>query len=242
MAIDPGVTAAALGDAAGGFGFLALFWQADLVVKAVMLILLGASVWCWAVIIDKSVRLGRLKRKTKAFEDLFWSGGPLDGVQRQLGRNVDHPAAGMFVAAMDEWREGPPSRDSAGYAGLIERVRAVMRLSLDRDMSELERSLGSLATIGSAAPFVGLFGTVWGIMSSFQAIAITKNTTLAVVAPGIAEALLATAMGLVAAIPAVVAYNKLSGEIDRFADRLGAFADEFALILARDVQQVRAAA
>jgi biopolymer transport protein TolQ len=147
----------------------------------------------------------------------------------------------MFAAAIEEWREAPRSTEPAVNQSLVSRVGRVMELTMDRELSVLERHLPSLATIGSTAPFIGLFGTVWGIMNSFQSIAVTKNTTLAVVAPGIAEALLATALGLLAAIPAVVAYNRLAGEVDRYADRLSSFGEEFTVVLSRELDAARAA-
>ncbi|MEO1020346.1 MAG: protein TolQ [Pseudomonadota bacterium] len=219
--------------------FLALVTQADLVVKAVILILAIASIWCWAVIFEKTVRMTSLRRKTKAFERAFWSGTPLEELYRRLGRREDHPMAIMFVSAIDEWREGPRSENGEANKRLVERVAKVMDVTMDREMLRLEGNLSSLATIGSTAPFVGLFGTVWGIMRSFQAIAVTNNSTLAVVAPGIAEALLATALGLVAAIPAVVAFNKLSNDLNRFGDRLSSFSDEFAIVLLRESDTAR---
>jgi biopolymer transport protein TolQ len=234
------ITAMPLGDPAS-VGIWALVMQADLVVKGVMLILLLASVWCWAVIIDRSFRLQRLKARCNGFERAFWSGAPLDELYRRLGKRADHPMAMMFIAAMEEWREAQEPRTAEERGGLVDRIARVMDLTSDREVGGLERNIPSLATIGSTAPFIGLFGTVWGIMNSFQAIAVTRNTTLAVVAPGIAEALLATAMGLAAAIPAVVAYNKLSGELGRIAGRLNSFTDEFSVVLARELDQPRAA-
>jgi biopolymer transport protein TolQ len=147
----------------------------------------------------------------------------------------------MFATAMEEWRESPKTTEVSFNRGLVGRISRVMELTMDREVEVLERHLPSLATIGSTAPFVGLFGTVWGIMTSFQSIAVTKNTTLAVVAPGIAEALFATALGLLAAIPAVIAYNKLSGEVDRYSNRLASFADEFGVVLSRELDQVKVA-
>jgi biopolymer transport protein TolQ len=147
----------------------------------------------------------------------------------------------MFATAMEEWRESPRSVEASFNRGLIGRIGRVMELTMDREVDTLERHLPSLATIGSTAPFIGLFGTVWGIMNSFQSIAVTKNTTLAVVAPGIAEALFATALGLLAAIPAVIAYNKLSGDVDRYANRLSSFADEFSVVLSRELDQAKVA-
>jgi len=226
------------GDESVGLGLWSLVAQADPVVKGVLLLLVLASVWSWTVIFDKAFRFGRLRRKARAFESAFWSGAPLDELYRRLGRSADHPMALLFTAAMEEWRETP--RPSAGSGRiLLERIEKVMALALDREIEVMGRHLSSLATIGATAPFVGLFGTVWGIMNSFQSIALTRNTTLAVVAPGIAEALLATALGLVAAIPAVVAYNKLSADMDRYANRVTNFADEFAVVLSRELDGPR---
>lgn len=237
---DNAVTAVQLaGDEAVGFGFWALIFQADPVVKAVLLILLLASIWSWTVIFDKAFRFARLRRKARDFEQAFWSGAPLDDLYRRLGRDADHPMAMLFAAAMEEWRDSPRPAPGVGHRSLLERIGKVMGLSLDREVEVLERYLSSLATIGATAPFVGLFGTVWGIMNSFQSIALTKNTTLAVVAPGIAEALLATAFGLVAAIPAVVAYNKLSNDLDRYTGRVSSFADEFTVVLSRELDSGR---
>jgi biopolymer transport protein TolQ len=235
---DNAVTALRLaGDQAVGFGLWSLVSQADPVVKVVLAILVLASIWSWTVIFDKTFRLGRLRRKARAFERAFWSGAALDDLYRRLGREADHPMAMLFAAAMEEWRDSP--RPPAGSRALLERIGKVMTLTLDRELEVLERYLSSLATIGSTAPFVGLFGTVWGIMNSFQSIALAKNTTLAVVAPGIAEALLATALGLIAAIPAVVAYNKLSGDFERYANRVTSFADEFTVVLSRELESGR---
>lgn len=240
--MDPNaISAAGLADAAAGPNLWELFLQADLVVKSVIGLLLVASLWCWAVIIDKSFRLFRLKGRANAFEKAFWSGSPLDELYRRLAKRADHPMALMFATAMEEWRESPKSVEVSFNRGLVGRINRVMELTMDREVEALERHLPSLATIGSTAPFVGLFGTVWGIMNSFQSIALTKNTTLAVVAPGIAEALFATALGLLAAIPAVIAYNKLSGDVDRYANRLSSFSDEFAVVLSRELDQAKVA-
>ncbi len=195
-----------------------------------MLVLLAASVWCWAVILDKGIRLARLGRKADRFESGFWSGTSLDELYRRLAKRPDHPMALVFTNAMAEWKEAPASLDPELQRNLLERVVRVMELTIDRELSALGRSLQSLATIGSTAPFVGLFGTVWGIMNSFQSIAVTKNTTLAVVAPGIA-----------AAIPAVVAYNKLADALDRYEARLSTFADELAVVLGREADGLRVA-
>ena len=231
--------AAAAGAGLGGeFSLWSLFWSAGLVVKAVMAILAVASVWSWAVIIDKSLLFGRLKTKSRRFEDQFWSGKPLDELHRKLADKADHPMARVFAAGMTEWaRAKDAGRTDALVAGARERIDKVMNVAVARELEGAERNLGVLATIGSAAPFVGLFGTVWGIMTAFQAIAATKDTNLAVVAPGIAEALFATALGLLAAIPAVVGYNRYSAAVNSFAVRLQGFADEFSAILSRQLDE-----
>jgi biopolymer transport protein TolQ len=209
------------------------------VVKLVLLVLVLASLWSWTVIFDKVLRYARLRRRSRVFERAFWSGAPLDDLYRQLGARADHPMAMLFAAAMEEWRDGPRPAPAADQSGLLQRIGKIMGLTLERELETLGRHLSSLATIGATAPFVGLFGTVWGIMNSFQSIALSKNTTLAVVAPGIAEALLATAFGLIAAIPAVVAYNKLSGDLDRYSNRVGTFTDEFTVVLSRELDDTQ---
>nr|WP_246423815.1 protein TolQ [Roseospira goensis] len=203
-----------------------------------MLLLVFASVWSWGIIFDKVVRLRALFRRADAFEDRFWSGGSLDDLYDRLGPNPRDPMTLLFTAAMREWRRAT-GRDGAGglTASLPQRVERVMQITMSREMEGLERRLGFLASTGAVAPFVGLFGTVWGIMNSFHAIGASRDTSLATVAPGIAEALFATAIGLVAAIPAVVAYNKLSNEIDRYARRLETFAGEFSAILSRQIEE-----
>jgi biopolymer transport protein TolQ len=217
-----------------------LFLQSDSIVKLVMLILVLASFWSWAVIFDKAMRLRRLRRAAASFEETFWSGGSLDDLYDRVGQRPVDPMSAVFAAAMREWRRsaakgllGTPGMRSS----LQQRIERVMNVTVGREMERAERFMSFLATVGSTAPFIGLFGTVWGIMNSFQAIAMSKNTSLAVVAPGIAEALLATALGLVAAIPAVVAYNKLSTDFGRYAGRLEAFADEFSAILSRQLDE-----
>jgi biopolymer transport protein TolQ len=206
----------------------------------VMLLLLLASFWSWAVIFDKLMRLRRLRRDADAFEEGFWSGGSLDDLYDRIGARPLDPMSAIFAAAMREWRrsaaKGLTGSDSL-RASLQDRIERVMGVTFGREMERLERFMAYLATVGSTAPFVGLFGTVWGIMNSFQSIAASKNTSLAVVAPGIAEALFATALGLVAAIPAVVAYNKLSTDFGRYAGRLEAFSSEFSAILSRQLDE-----
>ncbi|MCB1970467.1 MAG: protein TolQ [Geminicoccaceae bacterium] len=214
---------------------LTLVLQADLVVKTVMLVLLLASLWCWAVIYQKSRALGGIRHKTGDFEESFWSGVPLDDLYHRVMKSADHPIAMIFIAGMEEWREAPKVIAGDAIDRLLQRVGRVMQLTMDRELSLLEKHVSSLATIGAVAPFVGLFGTVWGIMNSFQSIAMTKNTTLAVVAPGIAEALFATALGLLAAIPAVIAYNRISGSVDDLAGRLSSFSDELVVVIGREI-------
>ncbi|MBC7311136.1 MAG: protein TolQ, partial [Rhizobium sp.] len=214
----------------------ALFMQEGLVVKLVMLGLLAASVWTWAIIIDKFMSYSRARRQFDQFEQVFWSGQSLEELYRTLAERSNTGLAAMFVAAMREWKKSF-ERGARSPIGLQMRIDRAMDVTLARESEGLEARLTSLATIGSAAPFVGLFGTVVGIMTSFQAIAGSKSTNLAVVAPGIAEALLATAIGLVAAIPAVIAYNKFSGEAGKLTARMEGFADEFSAILSRQIDE-----
>jgi biopolymer transport protein TolQ len=222
------------------FSVFALFMRADLVVKAVMLVLILASFWSWAIIVDKWLKFGALRRKADRFENTFWSGKSLDDLYQSLGTRADHPFSIVFVAAMREWRRSFESAGSVNQAllpSIKQRIDKVMSVTIGRELTNAERYLGFLATVGSTAPFVGLFGTVWGIMNSFRAIAGTHNTSLDVVAPGIAEALFATALGLLAAIPAVIAYNNLSTTLARYASRLEGFADEFSAILSRQLDE-----
>jgi biopolymer transport protein TolQ len=225
--------------AGGGFSIVESFMRADVIVKTVMVLLLLASLWSWAIIINKWIVLGTLKRKAARFEKVFWSGQSLDELYQQFAAHNDHPMAAMFVAALREWRrafEGGAPRESQ-LAGIKERIDKAMNVTIMRETDGIERQLGFLATVGSVAPFIGLFGTVWGIMNSFSAIAARHDTTLAVVAPGIAEALFATAMGLFAAVPAVIFYNRFINEIGRYANRLDAFSEEFSSILSRQLEE-----
>jgi len=213
-----------------------LFWQAGWVVKLVMIGLLGASIWTWAIIFDKIVTYGRMRSALNRFEQTFWSGQSLEELYRTLADRKTSGMGSIFVAAMREWKKSF-EKGARSPLGLQTRIDKAMDLALTREMERLESRLGFLATIGSAAPFIGLFGTVVGIMTSFQAIAGSKSTNLAVVAPGIAEALLATAIGLLAAIPAVVAYNKLSSDAGKIGVRMEGFADEFSAILSRQIDE-----
>jgi biopolymer transport protein TolQ len=233
--VDRSVTATDLGGALHDLSLWGLFLQADWVVKLVMIGLLLASVWVWAIVFEKFTSLRRANRAADAFEDSFWSGGSLDDLFRKEGEQPAHPMAAVFAAAMREWRRSAQRLAGSDLvaAGLKERIDRSMNVTVQREMDRLERWMIFLASVGSVGPFIGLFGTVWGIMNSFAAIAGMQNTNLAVVAPGIAEALFATAIGLVAAIPAVLAYNKISSDLGRFAGRLEGFAAEFGAILSR---------
>jgi biopolymer transport protein TolQ len=215
---------------------IALFLQADWVVKIVVILLFMASVWCACIIVGKWIYLKRKFRAADRFEDTFWSGTSLSELYERVGKHPPDPMTAIFSAAMREWRRSV-DRGHGTDRGLATRIDRVMQVTLAREVQRMEKNMTFLASTGSTAPFIGLFGTVWGIMNSFQSIAVSKNTSLAVVAPGIAEALFATALGLVAAIPAVIAYNKLSTELGRYANRLEAFAGEFSAILSRQLEE-----
>ena len=222
-----------------------LFLEADLVVKVILMILVAASVWSWAIIFDKWVTFKSLDNKANKFESSFWSGEALEKIYKRIQSKATDPMARTFCAGMNEWNltvEGAGGTAGAPFdgdlrAGLQQRIDRAMATSISREINNLERYMTFLGTVGSTAPFIGLFGTVWGIMNSFSAIASQQNTSIAVVAPGIAQALFATAIGLVAAIPAVVAYNKFSTDLGRYGDRLDAFSAEFGSILSRHLEQ-----
>ena len=215
---------------------LGMFLQASLLVKIVMLALLGSSIWSWAIIVNKSIMYARFQRAMDKFETVFWSGTSLEELYSTLSARPAQGMASLFVAAMREWKRSVQNVGSS-FMGLQARIDKVLDVSIAREVERLEANLLFLATVASAGPFVGLFGTVWGIMTAFRGIAASKNTSLAVVAPGIAEALLATALGLFAAIPALVAYNKLQGEVAKKQARMEGFADEFSSILSRQIDQ-----
>jgi biopolymer transport protein TolQ len=232
--VDRVVDAVNLGGASGDLSLWGLFVQADIVVKIVMIGLLAASVWVWAIIFEKITSLRRVNKQAAAFEDRFWSGGSLDELYDHEGQRPGHPMAAVFGSAMGEWRRtARVAGADVSRSSVRERVDRAIGVTIQREMDRLERWMVFLASVGAVAPFVGLFGTVWGIMHSFSAIAAMHNTNLAVVAPGIAEALFATAIGLVAAIPAVLAYNAISSDLARYAARLEGFGSEFGAILSR---------
>ncbi|PZR00559.1 MAG: protein TolQ [Cereibacter sphaeroides] len=216
------------------FSLLALFFRATFTVKVVMLILLVASFWSWAVIIQKHIMFRKARGEASVFDRAFWSGEPLDELYEKIGPVPAGPSETIFSAGMLEWRRSH-RQDGGLIAGAQARIDRSMDVAIAKESERLNGGLSFLATVGSTAPFVGLFGTVWGIKYSFEQIAISQNTNLAVVAPGIAEALLATAVGLIAAIPAVVFYNKLNADSERIIAGYEAFADEFATILSRQL-------
>jgi biopolymer transport protein TolQ len=223
-----------------GLSAWALFWGATPVVKLVMIVLLAASFWCWTIIFNKVMKLRKLNASADSFEESFWSGGSLDDLYDRLqGRSFD-PLSMIFCTAMREWRRSVSKgiiRTNELRSTLQQRIERVMQVTLSREMESLEKHMGFLATTASTGMIIGLFGTVLGIMNSFEAIAAQQNANLAVVAPGIAEALFATAIGLVAAIPATIAYNKISSDLNRYANRLDAFVNEFAAIISRQLEE-----
>jgi biopolymer transport protein TolQ len=238
-AVEVNQTGGSSTPAVAGISVVSLFVHADPIVKAVFLLLLLASLWSWTIIINKFIAMANLRRRADRFEKAFWSGLSLDDLYSQYAKSPDHPMSAVFVSALREWRrafEGGAPREWL-LPGIKERIDKSMSVTILRETDAVEKNLGFLATVGATAPFVGLFGTVWGIMNSFSAIAARHDTTLAVVAPGIAEALFATAMGLLAAIPAVIFYNKFANDIGRYTGRLEGFADEFSAILSRQLDE-----
>jgi biopolymer transport protein TolQ len=214
---------------------VALFMQADIVVKAVMLGLILASIWTWAIIIGQAMRLRRVNKENARFEKEFWDADDMDSFHSKRGKE-ELPSAKVFSAGIAEWRRSTAGK-RVDREGTRSRLATAMHAALSAEVDRLADRLNVLATIGSVAPFVGLFGTVWGIMRSFNDIAGANNTSLAVVAPGIAEALFATAIGLFAAIPAVIAYNRMSYSINRIEASLTRFADGFHAALSRELDQ-----
>ena len=218
------------------FSVIALFTRASLTVQIVMVVLVLASFWAWAIIIQKFITFAAARREADKFDRAFWSGEPLDDLFDTIGDTPRTAPERIFTAGMGEWRRS--HRDDGGLiAGAVSRIDRAMNVAIGREGDRLNAGLPFLATVGSTAPFIGLFGTVWGIKNAFEEIAVSQNTSLAVVAPGIAEALVATALGLLAAIPAVIFYNKLSGDADRLTGNHEAFADEFSTILSRQLDE-----
>ena len=220
------------------FSMFGLFMQADAVVKSVIIILIIASIYSWNVIVSKILRMRQLKKLEKEFEEIFWSGNSFEDLYQTLNFNKTDPKSKIFCAAILEWKKSKPKSDeSLDLNSLKDRMQRSMYVIFNKESENVEKNLTFLATAGSTAPFIGLFGTVWGIMNSFKSIAIAQNTNLAVVAPGIAEALFATALGLFVAIPAVVAYNKISNDISKYFISLETFMDEFTTIFFRQLEK-----
>lgn len=221
---------------------IGLISGADIVVKMVLLILLFSSIWSWAIIIDKTLLLRKIVKKINEFEQIFWSGQLLDQLYDRLRGKADNPLSAVFVAAMDEWSKqkiNNRSHKSISYLsiGLKERMIQSMDITKNKEIEALDKNLVFLAVVGSSATFIGLFGTVWGIMSSFRSIAAAQNASIAVVAPGIAEALFATAIGLVAAIPAVIFYSILSSKINNIDSRVEDFSNELGSLLSQEIDR-----
>ncbi len=221
---------------------MGLFMQADWVVKGIILLLVFMSIYCWALIFAKYRAIKSAQIKGKQFEKEFWASNALDKLYDRVKHRITHPTVAVFVTAMDEWFRSKPNGGAVATtpaslrSGIRDRVNQAMLVTRNREIDLMERGLSFLATTGSSAPFIGLFGTVWGIMNSFSSIAASKNTSLVAVAPGIAEALFATAVGLFAAIPAVIFYNKLSNQVTRYAGQLEDFSMEFGIILSRQLE------
>ena len=218
-----------------------MVWSSDTITKVVMIGLIAVSVWSWAIIMEKFATLRQVRSLSKKFEEAFWSGGSLDRLFEAIGNRPRDPMSSMFVAAMREWKrntlmKGKTDRSIRGVS-LQQRIEKAMMVSMDIVLDGLDTHLGFLATTGSVAPLIGLFGTVWGIINSFNAIAVTQSNSLSAMAPGIAEALFTTAFGLIAAIPAVVAYNAITTAIDRYAKKLENFMAEFSTILSREIDE-----
>ena len=219
------------------FSMIGLFFQADPIVKGVMILLIFLSIWCWAIIINKSISLKKENRKQHDFEELFWSGTDLQKLFLEIKNNFDNSYEKIFVSGMKELSKIDAIINEKQLLNFSIRLQNAIQITISKDMERFEKGMLVLASIGSIAPFIGLFGTVWGIVNAFQSIAMSNNTSLAVVAPGIAEALFATALGLVAAIPAVAAYNKFSNDLEKVNNRLNFFATEFSSILVRKLEK-----
>ncbi|MDR2724274.1 MAG: protein TolQ [Holosporaceae bacterium] len=216
---------------------LGIFLQASFAVKFVVILLVGCSFWSWTIIFAKFSFLRKIKACADKFEEAFWNCGSIDNLFDNLSRKGEDPFVSVFISGMQEWRRTKAKiRHPLGSISLNERITRMMHVTIGREMEYLEQYLGFLATVGSTAPFIGLLGTVLGIMNTFESIGFDKNTSLTSVAPGIAEALFATALGLIVTIPAVVAYNKISSEINKYRSRLEAFVDEFSSIISRQAE------
>ena len=207
------------------FSLIKLFLRADIIVKSVMLLLIACSVYSWAIIIEKIRLFKKINISTEEFEDKFWKSKSAESFYNNIPKNIDDPLAQIFKASMEA------ALKTRSKSALNEKLSNMLQINIEKQMEKIEKSYTFLATVGSTAPFIGLFGTVWGIMNSFQSIAISRNTSLAIVAPGIAEALFATALGLLAAIPAVIAYNKFNNDSVKYSQKLENFSKRFLTII-----------
>jgi len=233
------ITSSEISSTVTDFSLLSLFLRADLVVKTVIIVLIASSIWSWTIIVSKIVIRKKLQQLENEFDEIFWSGNSFDDLYETFNHNQNDPKSKIFCSAMEEWKKSKKARsqmNSSYINSLKERMNRSMLVTFNKESELIEKNLTFLATAGSTAPFVGLFGTVWGIMNSFQSIAIAQNTNLAVVAPGIAEALFATALGLFVAIPAVVAYNKISSDLSKYFMSLETFIDQFSTIFFRQLE------
>lgn len=216
-----------------------MFAESDLFMKALILGLLLASFWCWVIIFDKVMTFKRIRERMKAFEERFWSGGSLDTLYNAYAKNPTDPLSAIFISAIRELRRSVGEKSKINSTiNLEERIDKVMQIAIDKQVDKMETRMMFLASTGSVAPLLGLFGTVWGIMDSFNAIGATQSTNIAAVAPGVAEALFTTAVGLIAAIPALIAYNKLTSDIDHISKKMETFSDELSAIISRQIYQM----
>ena len=224
--MEADITSQAVGLASSeDFSILNLFLRADVIVKSVIIILIASSIYSWAVIIEKYRLFKKINKSSEEFENKFWKSRSAEAFYNNLPQNIDDPMANVFKDTMQVIVK------AKSKSNISNRLESMLEVSIEKQMNTIEKSYTFLATVGSTAPFIGLFGTVWGIMNSFQSIAISRNTSLAIVAPGIAEALFATALGLLAAIPAVVAYNKFSSESKKYSQKLESFSKRFTSII-----------
>ena len=236
--MDDSVKKVVLEEVTNEFSIISLFFDADIIIKIVILMLIFASVWSWTIIFSKFSSLNNLFKDSNDFEENFYSSDTLQKLSKKLGSHPTHPLESIFFSAMsyiDKIKLTTSTKNYEFKKNLCERIEKEMIIVGERELSNLSKNMNFLASVGSTAPFVGLFGTVWGIMNSFTAIGLSQNTSLAVVAPGIAEALFATALGLIAAIPAVLAYNKLNDKIYNFSNKVEIFTTEMMIIISKEI-------
>ena len=224
--MEADITSQAVGLASNiDFSIIALFLRADIIIKTVIILLIASSIYSWAIIFGKIKLFKKINKSSEEFEDKFWKSKSAESFYNNLPANIDDPMADLFKGSMQIVMK------SRSKSNLAERLGSVIEVNIEKQMNVIDKNYTFLATVGSTAPFIGLFGTVWGIMNSFQQIAISRNTSLAIVAPGIAEALFATALGLLAAIPAVVAFNKFSSDSRKYSQKLENFSKRFISII-----------